>query len=155
MRDNSQLYCTVHYTYSEEVSETMKALIEKIFMILRSEAVDLLNPHYEEWNNEYDKEVTGEDDMEYNGFIQKKQIEILDKVNKKYWFLPLKLSSDEYADIIGVFEDKGKNVIMHMSIKLINENEYKEYWKTHKEIEAQPLSFFRVEILLYNELNNN
>lgn len=136
MRDNSQLYCTINYTYSEDVSENMKALVENLFMSLRGEAVDLLNPHYEEWNNEYDKDVIGEDDMEYNGFIRDKQIEILNQLNKKYWFLPVKLSSDEYADIIGVFGYKGKDVTMHMSINLINEKEWREYHKAHKEVEA-------------------
>lgn len=136
MRDNSQLYCTVHYTYSEPVYPGFKQIFERQFMKMRDEAVDLLNPHYEEWNAAYNKEVTGEDDMEYNAYIRSKHREVFGPLNEKHKndipMLKFRLDSDEYADIIGVIDWAGKEIIMHMSIKLINEKEYKEYLRTHR-----------------------
>ena len=128
--DNNNLYCTVHFTYSEPVFPGFKKVYEKFFMKLRDEAVDLLNPHYEEWNAEYDKEISGPDDLEYNTFIANKQREYLQIVNKKHEKdispLHLYLDSGEDADIMGKIPWAGNEIEMHMSIKLLNEKEYLE-----------------------------
>ena len=125
--DNSNLYCTVHFTYDGKVPEYQKKDFEKIFMGLRDVAINFLNPNYEKWNSEYTDEVTGEDDMKYNGFIREKQRGILREFNKKFSPITdvLYLDSDEYADIVGVIPMY--KATMHMSIKLINEKEWKEY----------------------------
>lgn len=125
--DNSKLYCHVIFTHSDEsLPECVKKFAEGTFMKARNEAIEFLNPHYEEWNAAYDKEVSGEDDMEYYAYIQHKHNEILDQFNKT-WMGPVKLYSDEYADIAGRYKIFGKEYTLHMSIKLINEKEYKEF----------------------------
>ena len=125
--DNSNLYCEVIYTHSDEsIPEWVKKFTQGMFMKARNEAIKLLNPHYEEWNEAYTDEVTGEDDMKYNSYIQGKQNEILEQFNKK-WMGPVKLFSDEYADIAGRYKIFGKEYNLHMSIKLINEKEWREY----------------------------
>lgn len=127
--DNKNLYCTVHFTYDKEVPEYQKEYLEKLFMALRNEVVDLLNPNYEKWNSEYEKEVNGVDDMEYNGYIREKQRSVLKGFNKKYEAMRdvMYLDSDEYADIIGVIP-MYNNTIMHMSMKILNLEEWKEEW---------------------------
>lgn len=125
--NNSELYCTVHFTYSEEsIPKTIKDFVESQFMKARDEAIKLLNPRYEEWNAQYDKEVNVEDDMEYNAFIQSKHNEVLDRFNR-VWMGPVKLYSDEYADICGKFKMFDKTVTMHMRIELLNENELRKF----------------------------
>lgn len=125
--DNKNLYCTVHFTYDGEVPEYQKEYLEKLFMALRNEVVNLLNPNYEKWNSEYEKEVNGVDDMEYNGYIREKQRSVLKGFNKKYEAMRdvMYLDSDEYADIIGVIP-MYNNTIMHMSMKILNLEEWKE-----------------------------
>lgn len=136
MRDNSQLYCTVNFTYSEPMTPLFRKVFEKQFMRLRDEAIDLVNPCYEQWNKEYDKEVKGEDDLEYNSYIASKHREMFKPLNEKHKndIAPLRMrldSDDENADIIGVINWAGRDIIMHMTIKIINEKEWREYHKTH------------------------
>lgn len=96
--------CMVKFIFSDEsLPEVIKKSVARDFLRARHEAVDLLNPHFEEWNNSYTDEVNGEDDMKYNAFIADKQNEILDEFNKK-WISPVKLFADEYADIAGKFK---------------------------------------------------
>lgn len=121
-----ELLCNVIFTHSEEgLPDWIKKFTENEFMKARDKAIELLNPHYEEWNAAYTKEVTGEDDMEYNAYIQSKQNAILDEFNKT-WMSPVKLYSDEYADIAGKYKIFNKTYTVHMSIKLINEKEWRE-----------------------------
>ena len=132
--NNSKLLCTVEFTYDQEVPEYQKKYLEQLFMVLRNEVVDLINPNYEKWNAEYDKDVTGADDMDYNGFIQEKHREVMKEFNKKYKAINhvMYMDSDEYADIVGVIP-LYNYAVMHMSMRLINEKEWREYHKTHKE----------------------
>lgn len=130
--DNSKLYCNVFFNYSVEgIPECVKKILENQFMAARDEAIKLLNPHYEEWNAEYGKEIVTEDDeKKYNAFIQNKQNKILAEFNKT-WMGPVKLYAGEDADIAGKFKVFRKEYTMRMSIKVLNEKEYKEYWKNH------------------------
>lgn len=113
----SELYCTVHFHYSEGgLPKEITNFVESQFMKARDEAIKLLNPHYEEWNNDY----TGSDE-EYNRYISSKQNAILEEFNRK-WMGPVKLWADEYGDIAGKFKVYGKAITMHMTIKLLNEN---------------------------------
>lgn len=115
-----EIRCTVEYVYSVEgIPDCIKKFLENQFMSARNEAIKLLNPKYEEWNEEYGKEIVTDDDLkEYNHFIQSKQNEILDAFNKT-WFGPVKLYADEDADIAGKFKVFGNEYTMHMLIKLL------------------------------------
>lgn len=130
--DNKNLYCKAFFNYEHEgneintLPEWVQKLTERYFMDARNEAVELLNPHYEEWNAEYGvSNIKGEDDKDYLAFIQKKQQDILDSFNKT-WIGPVKLYSDEYADIAGRFKVLGETFTMHLSLKLLNEEEWKK-----------------------------
>ena len=130
--DNSQLYCNVFFDYDKEVNDFIKVLYERDFMTLRDEAVELLNPHYEEWNAEYDRLYGEMDEATYNPFIQQKQREILKIVNDKHVKGPgistvFLDSSDDECDIMAVSRLDGTKI--HLTIKLINEKEWKEYWR--------------------------
>lgn len=114
-----QLLCHVYYTYDKDIIPDMfKCLVEERFLEARSEAIKLLNPRYEEWNAEYNKKVSGEDDMEYNAYIQNKQNEVLSEFNKT-WSGMVKIWADEYGDIYGKFKYFDEEVAIHMSIKLL------------------------------------
>ena len=132
MMDNSKLYYTLEFGYSyDRISKLMKNFVENEFLEARDEVIKILNPMYEKWNAEYDKDVTGEDDMEYNAFIQNKHNEIFDAFNRKRNRL-VKLWSDEYADICGRFNYFGKVITMHVEMRLINEKEWREYHSQNK-----------------------
>lgn len=127
--DNSKLFCNVFFHYSDEdLPDYVKDFTKNEFLRARGEAIELLNPHYEEWNAAYDKEVSGEDDEEYNTYIRNKQNTILDEFNRT-WMGPVKLFSNEEAGIAGRFQIYGKEYTMYMTIKLINEKEWMEYHK--------------------------
>ena len=127
--DNSKLHCNVFFHYSDEdLPDHVKDFTKNEFLRAREKAIELLNPHYEEWNAAYDKEVSGEDDEEYNAYIRNKQNAILDEFNRT-WMGPVKLFSNEEADIAGRFQIYGKEYTMYMTIKLINEKEWMEYHK--------------------------
>lgn len=120
----AELRCRPIFNYSSEVSDNVKRIAEYYFIEGRNIIVDLLNPHYEKWNAEYTKEVSGEDDEEYNAYIQERQQLIIDMFNMA-WNYPVTFFSDKYADIAAKINVAGEEVIMHMGIKLLNEEEWK------------------------------
>lgn len=123
----AELLCKVKFKYSkDDISERRKMLLEKMFMCGRNIIVERLNPHYDEWNALYGKEVTGDDDMEYLHYIQSKQQTIIDEYNCTTIFRNvMQFYSDEYADIAAKFYDEGEIVTMHMGIVLLNEEEWR------------------------------
>lgn len=123
----AELLCKVVYKYSVDIPEKrLKKLLEMMFMSSRNSIVEMLNPHYDEWNAQYGKEVTGDDDEEYLHYIQKKQQEIIDKYNRITAFRnTMQFYSDEYADIAAKFYYNGEIVTMHMGIVLLNEEEWR------------------------------
>lgn len=134
MRDNSKLYCTPIFYYDKEIPEVVKEMIEPMFLDMRNIAVDMINPHYEEWNEAYTKEVTGADDYEYNSYIASKHREVLKSFNETVnaknhgnWFMWLD-SDNDTADICCKYNDPNSGIVtIHMELKLINEKEWKEY----------------------------
>ena len=70
------------------------------YVMMRNEAVELINPHYEEWNAEYARlypESLKDEDEEfkkYVRFIAKKQKPFLDAVNKKNMLMELYTGED-------------------------------------------------------------
>lgn len=132
--DNSKLYCKLLFYYDKEIpSPFVKGIIEEKFRELRNMAVDLINPHYEEWNAAYSKEVTGADDLEYNAYIASKHREILEpfneainsKCSQKFLWLD---SDDETADIVCKYNDPLVGIVtIRMEMKLVNEEEWKKF----------------------------
>lgn len=123
-----ELACKVHFHYDCEynIPENVKEVAEYFFMQGRSEIVKLLNPHYEEWNAAYDKEVTGEDDPDYNAYIRNKQFEIIKQFNKTYAYRSvIQFYSEEDCDIAALWTYFSKPVKMRMTIELLNENEWR------------------------------
>lgn len=95
-----------------------KELYIEAYNLMRTAAVDLINQMFEVWNAEYDKEVKGEDDLEYNGYIADKEQPLLDAVNRKYSNSPVKLYVDrETADIRGKFKFEGKTMTMFVTLE--------------------------------------
>lgn len=118
----SELYCTVHFHYSEEnLPKYVTDFMEHEFMKARDVAVDAINPLLDVWNKDYTDPVLGEDDMKYNSYISIKENEVLGSINRLL-DSPVKLWADEYGDIAGKFKVNGKTIIMHMTIKLLNED---------------------------------
>lgn len=111
--------CEVEFIYSYgQILEPVKAFVEREFLEARSKVVDLLNPHYDEWNDAYTTPVDGENDEKYNSYIRNKQDAILNEFNRT-WFGPVKLFSGKDGDIAGRFKYFGRVVEMHMVIKEI------------------------------------
>lgn len=75
------------YVWNKEVDlpDFVKDIIIKEFMQRREYAVEALNPHYEEWNKEFDTKYPDLDgtSKEYGEFITSKQDEVLKTVNKR------------------------------------------------------------------------
>lgn len=93
----------VEFHYDGFVLPAEKRLVERAYMIMRNEAVELINPHLEEWNNEYG---TIEDQDDYNRFIAKKEQKILNDVNRRLKGSPVTLMArEEDGDIVGVFTE--------------------------------------------------
>lgn len=82
------------FVFSKELPESLKRVFIADFYNLYNKAVEELNKHYEEWNNEFDslssfKGVSENDPLkdyggsEYCKFIARKQQKILDVVNNE------------------------------------------------------------------------
>lgn len=119
MDERSMTYKAI-FTHSNDklLSENIKNAAENIFVDARNEAIGWLNPHYEEWNEEYYK-THGKDGVEeYNSFIQRKQNEILEDFNSKTNY-GVKLYSDNECDIVGKYHAWWQEHIIHMKLKPI------------------------------------
>lgn len=99
-----------NFIFSKDVPYFIRTKAINEFVRVRGYAVDLLNPHYEEWNAQFNAEmheVYENDELDYLGgkayveFITKKQREVIDRVNKKHLSTFIDLDIDEECDIIG------------------------------------------------------
>lgn len=93
------------FRFSKELPENFKNLVISDFVNLRGKAVEELNKHYEEWNNEFklDMRIPGVKFL-YNKFIAKHQREVLAPFNAKAEKNPLQftiLDVDKEGDLIG------------------------------------------------------
>lgn len=118
--DERNMYFRAVFKHSDDtIPDIYKRIAENYFMDARNKAIEFLNPHYDEWNASYNKEINGEDDMEYYAYIQNKQNEILEDFNRKNK-CRVKLYSDEYADIAGKYKvlhnKKYKECTVHLGL---------------------------------------
>lgn len=112
------MYFKANFHFSRWVFSEAQKLYIDAYNIMRTEAVDLINPLFEVWNAEYDKEVRGADDLEYNGYIADREQVILDDVNRRLSNSPVKLYADrETADIRGRFKFLGNEVTMYVTLE--------------------------------------
>lgn len=91
-----------HFT-NENMPDFVKQIIVSDFYEARNEAIDLINPHFEEWNADYTDEVEGEYDSKYNAYIAHKENVILKAYNSSHKRI-VQLYADEYADIKGRYK---------------------------------------------------
>ena len=101
------------FVFNKKVDAKLQDALIMDFVEKRDILVERLNPHYEEWNAEFDtlgKPVMENDPLEdfggteYCKFITAKQQEYADKVNEERKSLvELKISKD--GDIYGVYKD--------------------------------------------------
>ena len=117
MNNKNTLYIA-NFHFSDSVAPEAKDLYIAAYNLMRTAAVDLINPMFEVWNAEYNKEVSGEYDFEYNSFIADKEQVLLDVVNTKLSNSPVKLYADrETADIRGKFTVNGKEITMFFTLE--------------------------------------
>ena len=136
--DNNNLYCRPKFHYSKTIHDSyLRDLLERLFILGRNMACDVLNPYYEEWNKEFEDLYPGinGEDPRYNKFIADKQrnelIELnktLDKMAGAYGF---KIDvNDENCDLIAVYDLPAYGEVkIEMTIELLNEKEFKENLK--------------------------
>lgn len=85
----------VKFNYSKPIPFWMKPDVQREYIRLRRLAVDELNQHYSEWNDEYTAmnpaEIVDPDDelkdfggTNYCRFLNNKQQPIIDEINRKY-----------------------------------------------------------------------
>lgn len=93
----------------------LKIAIQNEYVKLHNIACNELNPHYKEWNKEFNLDsysIPDNDELkEYGGteyckFIRNKQEAILQAVNKKHSSGIIELCSDEICNIHGVIKAK-------------------------------------------------
>jgi hypothetical protein len=105
---NSITFRPVFRTSKPVSQDIMNVMIDE-FVDRRNIACRLLNPHYEEWNNEYNESHPNnkggvDGDPEYVEFINQKQNEILKQANEKILKTNIvSISTDEQCDLVGVY----------------------------------------------------
>lgn len=120
-----EFICNVVFTYSDEVSDSLRRIVESAFMDARDEVVELLNPNYEKWNKEFDEEYGKRDDYdipEYNNFIRNKQEEIINQFeSNRKGLVHLYIGAEN--DIAGWFYYRNKKIFMEMELTNLREIE--------------------------------
>lgn len=119
----------VKFNYSKPIPFWMRPEVEREYLRLRSLACDELNPHYSEWNAEYnashpDEMIDYGDPMdifggaEYCKFINSKQQPIIDEINRKHAIKRVRLCAMDNCDlgciILGLFDREIS--IMHITL---------------------------------------
>ncbi len=122
-----------HFRTDMFIPQEAKDLYIEAYNLMRTEAVILINPKFEEWNAQYTKKVMGEFDPEYNGYLADKQQVILDDVNRRLSNSPVKLFVNrETADIEGKFNFMNREVTMFLTLAPID---YKLYLQNKRGLE--------------------
>lgn len=105
--------------YSKEIPKGVQSMFLDSYVKMRNEAVEMINPHYEEWNAEYDRlypvklKPEEAEYKRYNAFIAEKHKPFLAKANKSLLFeLFTDLESGDIACRI-----KGTDIICRISLK--------------------------------------
>lgn len=94
-----------------KVNRFKKHSCERYFMDARNRAVRLLNPRFEEWNDEY--ACGNEEPHTYDRFIQKKIQGVLTELNLILDY-PVTLCAEEGGEIVGRFMYNGAVITMRL-----------------------------------------
>lgn len=95
-----------------KVNRFKKHTCERYFMDARNRAVKLLNPHFEVWNEEYNRS-SDKDEKSYDRFIQSKIQPVLTELNMILEY-PVTMCAEEGGEIVGRFMHKGALVTMRL-----------------------------------------
>lgn len=112
------MHCNIIFTCSDDVPELVKKITATEFMVARNKAIDLLNPNYKKWNDEFEKEYGKFDNYnipKYNNFIRNKMDEILkdfNETNRKR----VKLYANSECDIAGWFNYNDENIFIDIKL---------------------------------------
>ena len=93
---------TPFFSYSKDVPWYVKRIVEKYFLWVRSKAVDIINPLYKGWSQEYDPSGQKKADEKCFWFFQRRQEDVLTAFNKSHRYF-INLHSDKECDIYGTF----------------------------------------------------
>lgn len=86
------------FVFSEDAPVFIKRAMVEEFMRIKPYASDALNSHFKDWDSEYD----GVSLVDYREFMNKKQKEVLETVNKDYPSAMIRLDVGEDGDIIAI-----------------------------------------------------
>ena len=139
--DYENMMFKVKFVYDDKAFENalegnvfLREYFKHEYMRLRNIACEELNPHYDEWNKEFnfDAYTIPDDDKlkefggtKYCNFIRSKTDPILQRINEKYAGELVELYCDEICDIGGVIRAKriaGYDHDVHFSCNLIPYN---------------------------------
>lgn len=130
----AEMYFTRHFDFTglealnnlPSMKKATEDFLGETFFQLRNKVINSLNPHYEEWNDEYarlypdipvwnqEKERNSE---EYIKFICEKQDAILKQFDNDNPFVKIRSSFEEDGDLIGIGKGGLKEVTITMYFK--------------------------------------
>lgn len=124
----------VKFNYSKPIPFWMRPGVEREYLRLRSFAVDALNPHYGEWNDEYaamypaeyvdpDDELKDFGGTNYCRFLNNKQQPIIDEVNRKYATGRVRLYPSKECALAASIHGRNSKQISTIHITLCNVSE--------------------------------
>lgn len=106
------------------ISGLYRNVLTQEFIQRRNEVVDYVNPHYEEWNEEFNSKYPGKDgdSIEYVKFISKKMQPYCDKVSKRSEALEMfacddRVTGDGGGDIMAYI--KGTHIRMDVTFQQV------------------------------------
>lgn len=105
------------------ISRFYRNVLTQEFMQRRHEVADYVNPHYEEWNEEFDSKYPGKDgySIEYTKFIAEKMQPYCDKVSKRSKVLEMFTCDDRAEDGGGEIMAyvKGTHIRMYVTFQQV------------------------------------
>lgn len=133
----AEMYFTRHFEFTglealnglPDMKKATEDFLGETFFQLRNKVINSLNPHYEEWNDEYERLYPGvpawdpeKEDVskEYARFICAKQDDILKQFDNENPFVKIRSNIEEGGDLMGVGKGGLKEVTITMYFKPID-----------------------------------
>ena len=102
----AEMLVHLKFVYNVPMLPALHKMFQRDFMKMRARAVELLNPHYDEWNDTYEHSSWFDEERfeskKYIAYITQEQNVILNKVNAEFPKASINLVSDpeECGDIM-------------------------------------------------------